>query len=313
MATRYADPPPAFIPPTKPNVRIAYVAGPALAATNAAVAKLPEATHTLDELQLSATDKSALEAAVGDLISTAQSVLSRDFAGRFFEWVQAAAYFSMSCSVDEEAYARCNASHAAKEALEREPALNAHDRAVKAYVELLEVHDAPPCGPLDHDRDYVPRTSGLLHDAVSASPIPSLIDHAAGIAWRSAPQGTGAWSRAAALIVMDAANEARLQARLRKPVSQTARWNTLLGSHDRLYDRFQELDLDDPQSPVMLERWCAAQDKLLEETQAPDMAALVKKLELAFARYSEFHMPVEVRTAIIADAQRLAAQLEPVT
>lgn len=58
MATRFADPPLAYTPPLKPNVTVAFVAGPALAAANDAIARMPDdiAAQSLDDIAGPATD-----------------------------------------------------------------------------------------------------------------------------------------------------------------------------------------------------------------------------------------------------------------
>lgn len=77
MATKFAAPPLTYAPPSAPNITVAYIAGPAVAAANDAIGKLPDnaANKSLDELSADnademaaafATARARLESAIAD-------------------------------------------------------------------------------------------------------------------------------------------------------------------------------------------------------------------------------------------------------
>lgn len=296
MATRFADPPLAYTPPLKPNVTVAFVAGPALAAANDAVTKLPEAEQTLDEL--------ALTAAIDHVIDAARTLLSPHVAETFFAFLESGAYFGMTCGVDAEADARCNAHYQSVRKIEREAARNAHDWAVLAFAQQIEEYDAPPCGPRNYQTSYY-REEGLLHTIARLSPLPDLIDDMARLAWDASKPVKGAWSEPVALLVMEKANGARRRMPDKSPIDRPAAWRDAFDRYERLRRASDDLPAGHSQEDVALERYCAAMDRLIRDVRAPDLAAISTKLRLIKERFGEDGTVEWLADALLADTATL--------
>jgi hypothetical protein len=86
---------------------------------------------------------------------------------------------------------------------------------------------------------------------------------------------------------------------------RAADWDTALTDYLSKREAAEATPVDDDQTDELVDLYCAAQDHLIENVPAPDYAALVTKLEMAFRRCEGFGFFDDYQAAILADLKRL--------
>jgi hypothetical protein len=170
----------------RPNIRIAYIAGPAQIAVSQQLEKLPAEARerTLEEL--------ALAGLADELIAAAEKLLSPAMYRAFLRWGETASRFSTLYETDEEGLALCADNISSVHALAAIPADNTHDLLVKVHLLNTEAGDCADFGSTtgrDISGAKLPQlVEHLGNDLRTLSPVTSLLDQLANMAWDLSPQ-----------------------------------------------------------------------------------------------------------------------------
>lgn len=170
----------------RPNIRIAYIAGPAQIAVSQQLEKLPAKARerTLEEL--------AIAGLADELIAAAGMLLSPSMYRAFLGWGEAASYFSTHYDTDEEGSRRCDLFFVAATRVSETPAENIHDVLFKARLLNTEAGDCPDFGPTcgsAADGHALPLLiDALRRDMDGLSPVTAMIEQLGAMAWNMSSQ-----------------------------------------------------------------------------------------------------------------------------
>ncbi|WP_294312801.1 hypothetical protein [uncultured Sphingomonas sp.] len=191
----------------RPNIRIAYIAGDASIAIHRGMAKFPPAVResTLEEL--------AIAGLTDELIAAGRELLSPAMYAAFLRWGETVVHFTTRYATDQEGSARCDSFHAARKAMDTVAPVNIHDLALKMMPLHAELADCPDFFSMRRGGSHggeVPGPIGIIvQDSCDLSPVVSLIDDLAAMAWDHSPAALLALSPEIGGIITSAFRAAR--------------------------------------------------------------------------------------------------------
>lgn len=311
--------PTSLIPADRPNISVAFSNGAAAVAVGRVLAAMPasmrsaslEEINTFGVAEQAASDTRAL-------IAAARTACSPAVYEKFLDWGEAAARFAGERIEDDDLSDRLYAPYiAALDAVAETPALTLDDLALKTWIAALEASDSRIIGPLEidpADRTLVKSTIfGLIPDLHAASCVVRDLDD---IARRVKPElKTASWPAAISHAVADAFASGAAQLSMEKEVKLPGSddWSEALTDFATARDRSMACPVDHPEVDALCDAYCVAMDHLIEAVPAPDLQAVVVKIDLARSRADALDEVLfrDHARAIIADIRRLAVSPPP--